>query len=105
MRLEVQGEEGEMLGGILLANGAVATSSPTGTRFADGSGHILRPDGSSLPARWKTVSVEAPTAAIADALSTGLCLAGDDRLARRLVADGHVRAILLQDRDGSVMRL
>ncbi len=56
---------------------ALATSAPLGTSFdqAGTIGHILDPR-TGLPARasMQTVSVTAPTAALADALSTGLCL-------------------------------
>lgn len=55
-----------------LIDRALATSSPLGTRIGAGSAHILHPAG--LPPRWSTVSVSAPDAATADALSTAFCL-------------------------------
>lgn len=54
-----------------LANRALATSSPRGT-LVNGQPHILGPQGQ--PPLWQTVSVSAPRAAIADALSTAFCL-------------------------------
>lgn len=64
-------------GRISLADRALATSAPLGTVFdaAGRVGHILDPL-SGLPAgsRWRVISVAAPTAALADALSTGFCL-------------------------------
>lgn len=59
---------------------ALATSAPLGTSFdaAETIGHILDPrTGLPAPATARTVSVTAPTAALADALSTGLCLLAD----------------------------
>lgn len=67
---------------------ALATSSPLGTTFdqAGHDGHILDPE-TGLPIRavWRSVSISAPSAALADALSTASCLMPDrasiDRLA------------------------
>lgn len=52
---------------------AIATSSPGALRIG-GRAHILDPVGKAPP-RWSTVSVEAASAALADGLSTALCLA------------------------------
>ena len=68
----IAGPDGTGLGDLDLRDRALATSSPMGTRIGAGLGHILRPDG--RPARWNTVSISAPEAAIADALSTAACL-------------------------------
>lgn len=63
-----------------LASRALATSAPLGTVFdAQGKvGHILHPV-TGLPATptWTLVSISAPTAALADALSTAACLMPD----------------------------
>lgn len=60
-----------------LRDRALATSAPLGTTFdqAGTAGHILDPR-SGLPAgrKWRQVSVSAPSAAIADGLSTAFCL-------------------------------
>ncbi|SMX49334.1 FAD:protein FMN transferase [Maliponia aquimaris] len=60
-----------------LRDRALATSAALGTSFDQQGtvGHILDPR-TGLPARvsGRTVSVTAPTAALADGLSTGLCL-------------------------------
>lgn len=70
-----------------LRDRALATSAPLGTSFDQQGtvGHILDP-GTGLPARasGRTVSVTAPTAALADALSTGLCLLDDAEAANAL---------------------
>jgi len=59
---------------------ALATSAPLGTTFdqAGQDGHILNPT-TGLPARsaWRSVSISAPSAAVADALSTAACLIPD----------------------------
>jgi len=64
-----------------LRNRALATSAALGTVFdADGRvGHILDPrSGRHVAASGRSVTVTAPTAALADALSTALCVLGDD---------------------------
>ncbi|MGE6784832.1 FAD:protein FMN transferase [Ensifer adhaerens] len=70
-------ESGERLS---LRQRAVATSAPLGTTFdqAARDGHILDPlTGMPAPANWRSVSVSAPSAAIADALATAACLMPD----------------------------
>ncbi len=69
---QVQGPDGAPLAAVPLAGRALATSSPMGTRLPDGSGHILHPAGGAPV--WSTVAVSAPSAALADALSTAFCL-------------------------------
>jgi thiamine biosynthesis lipoprotein len=62
---------------VPLAGRALATSAPRGTCFdADGQdGHILDPrTGAPASSAWAQVSVPAPSAALADALSTAACL-------------------------------
>ncbi|MBB3978439.1 thiamine biosynthesis lipoprotein [Rhizobium azooxidifex] len=70
-------ETGERLA---LRQRALATSAPLGTTFdqAGQDGHILDPaTGRPGPARWRAISVSAPTAAIADAVATAACLMPD----------------------------
>ncbi|MBN9072988.1 MAG: FAD:protein FMN transferase [Rhizobiales bacterium] len=73
MRLESGGR-------VELRQRALATSAPLGTTFdqAGHDGHILDP-ATGLPARsaWRSVSITAPSAAVADALSTAACLMPD----------------------------
>lgn len=82
--LAIAAPDGTVLGQTGLRNRALATSSPLGTRIGAGLPHILGPQGQ--PPLWQTVSVSAPLAAVADALSTAFCLmpaaAIDSALAR-----------------------
>ncbi|MEO1611708.1 MAG: FAD:protein FMN transferase [Pseudomonadota bacterium] len=71
-RIGVAASDGRLLDVVDLSGGAVATSSP-GAMTVGGRSHILAPDG--RPPIWSTVSVRAPSAAIADGLSTALSLA------------------------------
>lgn len=76
-------------GSVALRGRALATSAPLGMTFGgDGiSSHILDPlTGRPVPARWSAVSITAPSAALADALSTAACLAGDRAGIDRLCA-------------------
>jgi thiamine biosynthesis lipoprotein len=66
-RLGLEDPEAGFLGTRSLTGNAIATSSPRAT-LVGGQPHILHPEG--LPPLWSTVSVEADSAALADALST-----------------------------------
>lgn len=62
---------------VMLRGNALATSLPNGTFFDQGGlvGHILDPrTGQPAPTRSQAVSVTAPKAALADGLSTAICL-------------------------------
>ena len=83
-----------------ITQGAIATSSPNATPLPSG-GHVLHRDAS---ARWSTVSVEAETAAMADALSTGLVMA-DMALVRKVRHADGVRRITLVDTEGNLSTL
>lgn len=65
---------GHLLHRLTLRGRALATSSPMGTRIGpEGrSGHIIDPRGGGP--RWGTVAVSADSAALADGLSTALCV-------------------------------
>ena len=67
---------------LALRQRALATSSSLGTTFdqAGRDGHILDPvTGRPAATVWQSVSITAPSAAIADALSTASCLMPDER--------------------------
>lgn len=63
--------DGTVVKRLRLRNRALATSAPLGTPLT-GTGHILGPKGQGTT--QNLVSVSAPQAAIADGLSTALCL-------------------------------
>ncbi len=67
-----------VLTSIELRNRAVATSVPDAMRLTDRSGHIFDPR--SRQVFHDAVSVSAPTAAIADGLSTTLCVTRTERI-------------------------
>jgi thiamine biosynthesis lipoprotein len=62
---------------LALLNRALATSSPLGMTFGgDGvTSHIMSPvTGRPVQPHWQSITVSAPSAALADALSTAACL-------------------------------
>jgi thiamine biosynthesis lipoprotein len=67
-----------------------------------GRAHILGPRGETP--LWSTVSIEAPSATLADALSTAAVFMERDRLRRLKVAAGLHR-ITLVDADGDIQTL
>ena len=69
--VQIAGPDGAELASTRLTDRALATSSPRGT-LVNGQPHILGPQGQ--PPLWQTFSVSAPSAAVADALSTAFCL-------------------------------
>ncbi|SFL19300.1 FAD:protein FMN transferase [Shimia haliotis] len=71
-RVGVINPQGEMLRKLTLTDRAMATSAVDGFRLPDGASHILHPFGNE-PTQ-SLVSIAAPTAALADALSTAACL-------------------------------
>jgi FAD:protein FMN transferase len=71
-RVGIAGPQGIPLAEAVLKNRALATSSPRGTIIGADAPHILNPHGSAP--FWNTVSVSAPSAALADALSTAFCV-------------------------------
>ena len=68
----ISGPDGVALADLALRDRALATSSPLGTRIGAGQAHILHPKGQ--PPQWQTAAISAPSAALADALSTAACL-------------------------------
>ncbi|KAF0113943.1 MAG: hypothetical protein FD150_1835, partial [Rhodobacteraceae bacterium] len=77
----ITGPDGSPLAETRLTNRALATSSPGGT-IMNGHSHILGPQGQAP--LWQTVSVSAPSAAVADALSTAFCLMDRSAIDRAL---------------------
>nr|WP_319385159.1 FAD:protein FMN transferase [uncultured Roseibium sp.] len=104
-RIGIGGASGAVLDMLELRHSAVATSSPRGTRFQNGSGHIVQPGPGGSEPRWRSVTVHAETAAAADGLSTALALTTTPDLAEKTVAEGLATAIWFEDQDGRVIRL
>lgn len=79
---------------VQLRDRALASSSPRAITF-DAAGvvsHILDPrDGTPAPALWRLITVTAPRAALADALSTACCLMDQDAIAASLAAFADAR--------------
>ena len=89
------------LGTRQLRNMAIATSSPGALQLGD-QGHILGPR-NEIPL-WSTISIEAPSATMADALSTAAVFMNRDAL-RRLKVRAKLHRITMVDADGNVQTL
>ena len=100
-QIGIANEQNRLLQSIEVRDEAIATSSPHALRLAGGATHILSPDLEVREPRWWTVSAVAETAVLADALSTALAVAPDARLAERLIRDGHLKKVFLEDADRS----
>ncbi|MDO6585420.1 FAD:protein FMN transferase [Salipiger sp. 1_MG-2023] len=99
-RLGLADPDQGLLGSRTLTGGAVASSSPSALMLG-AQAHILSPQGGA--ALWSTVSVECPSAALADALSTGFCLM-DEAAIRAAIR--HIPArVTLVDAGGNLRRL
>ena len=91
---------------LTLSDRAVATSSPLATPF-DSNGknhHLFDPHSGRSAHGWTSVSVTAPTAVLADALSTAIAVAPEAAAKTILVKGGGEEAILV-DRRGRLVRL
>ena len=75
--------DGTLVHRLTATDRAIATSVPMAMQIGGDQGHILSPAGGA-PVQ-ELVSVSAPTAMIADGLSTALCLV-DDAMAARIIA-------------------
>lgn len=81
---------------VHLRNGALASSSPHAITFdaAGGVSHILDPlSGAVAPAQWRLITVAAPSAALADALSTACCLMNRDDIEATLAGFPNVALV------------
>ncbi|MCT4558054.1 MAG: FAD:protein FMN transferase [Pelagimonas sp.] len=78
------------VGQVSVAGSAIATSSPKASQIS-GRDHIVSP--THRPALWSSISIEAPNAMLADALSTAAVFMPPARLAR-LKSDFDLRRII-----------
>ncbi|MDZ4134544.1 MAG: FAD:protein FMN transferase [Paracoccaceae bacterium] len=91
-RADIALPDGQVVARHIL-HGALATSAPMGTVIGAGLPHILDPQGA--PPRWHLASVEAPQAAVADALSTAFCVMNPGQITRALAQFPLTRLIAL----------
>lgn len=91
-----------LTGTATLSNRAIATSSPRATLVA-GQPHILHPQG--LPPLWSSVTVEADTATLADALSTALVFHDAPKIARIRTRLPGTHRIWVTDRHGNLTQI
>ena len=77
---------------ILLAGCAVSTSEPGALRFPSGGHHILDPRTGAAPEIWRAVTVIAPSAMDADALSTAFAVSSPERIGDLVPVDTLVIA-------------
>jgi thiamine biosynthesis lipoprotein len=92
-RVALRDGAGAPAGATALASGGLATSAPLGTAFdqAGAAGHILDPRSGRPLGAGPALSVAAPTAALADALSTAGCAMAPAAFARLLDGRPGVR--------------
>ena len=96
-RLGISDPTHGIVGTKTLRNRAIATSSPASTVIG-GRSHLMAPDG--RPPLWSSVTVEAATAALADALSTAAVFMERDAL--RAMAAREAVGITVVDQIGDV---
>lgn len=97
-------EPGRVSETIGLVDRAVATTAGAGFRF-DSAGrftHLFDPGTGRSPSRYRSVSVVAPTATEADALSTAFSLLPEPRIAAIVAGRGDIQAHLT-DSNGAAM--
>lgn len=83
-----------------LSRGALAVSAPDGFRFRGGPAHhLFDPLTGRSADLWRRIVVVAPTAAEADALSTGLASASADVIGRIVESRGDVEVMVRSPRD------
>ncbi|HUT51344.1 MAG TPA: FAD:protein FMN transferase [Alphaproteobacteria bacterium] len=98
------GRRDEILATTEITNAALATSGDDGTQF-DGAGrfgHILDPRTGRPARRHRSISVRAPTASLADALSTAMFAMTADDGQRMLKTFAGTQALILR-RDGRLL--
>lgn len=88
------------LGTRTITTGAIATSSPAATMLG-ARGHILH---AQAAPQWSTVSVEAPSATMADSLSTAMVLSARDQI-EDIATRIDVTRVTLVDFDGNLVTL
>ena len=88
-----------------LKNNAIATSSPEGLMINNKQSHIISPNLKRKPKQWRTLSVVAKNATLADGFSTALSLTNNTKLAEQLLATGHLERVIFEDYRGRVITI
>lgn len=101
-RIGLMDPDAGLTGTATLTSRAIATSSPRATLVA-GQPHILHPQG--LPPLWSSVTVEADTATLADALSTALVFHDARSITRIRPRLPGTHRIWVTDRHGNLTRI
>ena len=83
---------------IEVVDGAVATSAPMGTPFETSGrfNHLLDPRSGASAGRYQSVTVQAPSATLADGLSTAFSLMDAAHIARTCASFGKLKAYCLE---------
>ena len=92
------GERDEVIRKIEVVDGAVATSAPLGTPF-EASGrfnHLLDPRRGASAGRYQSVTVQAPSATLADGLSTAFSLMDASQISETCARFGTLRIYCLE---------
>lgn len=87
-RAGIADPDGRVVRQIRLDGRGLAVSAPNGTRLGreTRAGHILDPRSGQPAERWRLVTVSAPSAALADGLSTAFCVLPRRAIRRALAA-------------------
>lgn len=89
--------EGSGFRRIEIRDGAVATTRPSAYVFGTGKAtHLFHPVAGASPSAVRSISVAAPDATTADALSTGLALHEPQRIAELIAAIPQARIVALE---------
>lgn len=99
-RLAIENDNAQRVAHTNLENLGLATSAPGAMMRANGQAHIVHPFGKAPV--WKTVSVQARNAALADGFSTALALMPKSQIDRLDLPKLGITKIWLEDQDGRV---
>lgn len=94
-RADIVLPDGRIVARADISETALAVSSPKGTLIGRGAPHIVNPKGRFAPV-WDLTAVSAPSAALADGLSTAFCLMDRNAIDRTLadLPGVHLAAII-----------
>ncbi len=102
--LAIENQLGQNLRNIGLKDGAIATSAPFASHNIGQRTHIYDPRQKMRPL-WRTISVIADSAALADGFSTAFCFANKSEIEFLLTQEIGSREVLMETPDGKLHRL